>query len=243
MDVYKLINPKLKDEDKKKLLFDEIKNLEIEMSNKSKKNSKWSIVLGVLNAIFNLIVIISAAVIMIVTGINDLENITTIVLGGIIFAITGTNQLFKLGDKGIFYKKGTIRLKKLKGELRNIMYKFNSYTFDQILDYLTFFHSEIDDIELDLYKFSMMGEVNYDSGLQIEHDSQPNTPRNDNNSHIHIHLETPPDSPSSSPNMSRINLSDLRTNSLPTVLNHTVLNHKVINHKLKEIIVQNDNKN
>ena len=243
MDVYKLINPKLKDEDKKKLLFDEIKNLEIEMSNKSKKNSKWSIVLGVLNAIFNLIVIISAAVIMIVTGINDLENITTIVLGGIIFAITGTNQLFKLGDKGIFYKKGTIRLKKLKGELRNIMYKFNSYTFDQILDYLTFFHSEIDDIELDLYKFSMMGEVNYDSGLQIEHDSQPNTPRNDNNSHIHIHLETPPDSPSSSPNMSRINLSDLRTNSLPTILNHTVLNHKVLNHKLKEIIVQIDNKN
>lgn len=243
MDVYKLINPKLKDEDKKKLLFDEIKNLEIEMSNKSKKNSKWSIVLGVLNAIFNLIIIISAAVIMIVTGINDLENITTIVLGGIIFAITGTNQLFKLGDKGIFYKKGTIRLKKLKGELRNIMYKFNSYTFDQILDYLTFFHSEIDDIELDLYKFSMMGEVNYDGGLQIEHDSQPNTPRNDNNSHIHIHLETPPDSPSSSPNMSRINLSELRTNSLPTVLNHTVLNHKVINHKLKEIIVQNDNKN
>ena len=243
MDVYKLINPKLKDEDKKKLLFDEIKNLEIEMSNKSKKNSKWSIVLGVLNAIFNLIIIISAAVIMIVTGINDLENITTIVLGGIIFAITGTNQLFKLGDKGIFYKKGTIRLKKLKGELRNIMYKFNSYTFDQILDYLTFFHSEIDDIELDLYKFSMMGEVNYDGGLQIEHDSQQNTPRNDNNSHIHIHLETPPDSPSSSPNMSRINLSELRTNSLPTVLNHTVLNHKVINHKLKEIIVQNDNKN
>lgn len=237
MDVYKLINPKLKDEDKKKLLFDEIKNLEIEMSGKSKKNSKWSIVLGVLNTIFNLIVIISAAVIMIVTGINDLENITTIVLGGIIFAITGTNQLFKLGDKGIFYKKGTIRLKKLKGELRNIMYKFNSYTFDQILDYLTFFHSEIDDIELDLYKFSMMGEVNYDGGLQIEHDSQPNTPRNDN-SHIHIHLETPPDSPSSSPNMSRINLSELRTNSLPTVLNH-----KVLNHKLKEIIVQNDNKN
>jgi len=232
MDVYKLINPKLKDEDKKKLLFDEIKNLEIEMSGKSKKNSKWSIVLGVLNTIFNLIVIISAAVIMIVTGINDLENITTIVLGGIIFAITGTNQLFKLGDKGIFYKKGTIRLKKLKGELRNIMYKFNSYTFDQILDYLTFFHSEIDDIELDLYKFSMMGEVNYDGGLQIEHDSQPNTPRNDN-SHIHIHLETPPDSPSSSPNMSRINLSELRTNSLPAVLNH----------KLKEIIVQNDNKN
>lgn len=232
MDVYKLINPKLKDEDKKKLLFDEIKNLEIEMSGKSKKNSKWSIVLGVLNTIFNLIVIVSAAVIMIVTGINDLENITTIVLGGIIFAITGTNQLFKLGDKGIFYKKGTIRLKKLKGELRNIMYKFNSYTFDQILDYLTFFHSEIDDIELDLYKFSMMGEVNYDGGLQIEHDSQPNTPRNDN-SHIHIHLETPPDSPSSSPNMSRINLSELRTNSLPAVLNH----------KLKEIIVQNDNKN
>ena len=238
MDVYKLINPKLKDEDKKKLLFDEIKNLEIEMSSKSKKNSKWSIVLGVLNTIFNLIVIVSAAVIMIVTGINDLENITTIVLGGIIFAITGTNQLFKLGDKGIFYKKGTIRLKKLKGELRNIMYKFNSYTFDQILDYLTFFHSEIDDIELDLYKFSMMGEVNYDGGLQIEHDSQPNTPRNDNNSHIHIHLETPPDSPSSSPNMSRINLSELRTNSLPTVSNH-----KVLNHKLKEIIVQNDNKN
>lgn len=232
MDVYKLINPKLKDEDKKKLLFDEIKNLEIEMSSKSKKNSKWSIVLGVLNTIFNLIVIVSAAVIMIVTGINDLENITTIVLGGIIFAITGTNQLFKLGDKGIFYKKGTIRLKKLKGELRNIMYKFNSYTFDQILDYLTFFHSEIDDIELDLYKFSMMGEVNYDGGLQIEHDSQPNTPRNDN-SHIHIHLETPPDSPSSSPNMSRINLSELRTNSLPAVLNH----------KLREIIVQNDNKN
>jgi len=232
MDVYKLINPKLKDEDKKKLLFDEIKNLEIEMSGKSKKNSKWSIVLGALNTIFNLIVIISAAVIMIVTGIYDLENIATIVLGGIIFAITGTNQLFKLGDKGIFYKKGTIRLKKLKGELRNIMYKFNSYTFDQILDYLTFFHSEIDDIELDLYKFSMMGEVNYDGGLQIEHDSQPNTPRNDN-SHIHIHLETPPDSPSSSPNMSRINLSELRTNSLPTVLNH----------KLKEIIVQNDNKN
>ena len=227
MDVYKLINPKLKDEDKKKLLFDEIKSLEIELTKKSNKNSKWSIVLGILNTVFNLIVIIGAAVITIVTGINDLENVTTIVLGGVIFAITGANQLFKLGDKGIFYKKGTIRMKKLKGELRNIMYKFNSYNFDQILDYLTFFHSEIDDIELDLYKFSMMGEVQYDGELRIEHDSQSNTPRNDN-SHIHIHLETPPDSPSSSPKISRTSLSEMRTNSLPTILNK----------KLSELVIE-----
>lgn len=218
MDIYKLINPKLKDEDKKKLLFDEIQSLENEISKKSKKNSKWSIILGILNTIFNLVVIISAAVIMIVTGINDLENVTTIVLGGIIFAITSFSQLFKLSDKGIFYKKGTIRLKKLKGKLRNIMYKFHSFNFDQILDYLTLFHSEIDDIELDLYKFSMTGEVKYDGELKIENDlnnsnSNPNTLRND--LHIYFHIETPPDSPDSSPK--NPNLAELRSTSLPTL--------------------------
>ena len=233
MDIYKLINPKIKEEDKKKLLFDEIKSLDDELSKTSKKNAKWSTILGILNTILNLTIILSSAVITIVTGINDLENVATIVLGAVIFAISGTNQLLKLGDKGIFYRKGTIRLKKLKGELRNIMYKYNSYTFDQILDYLTFFHSEIDDIELDLYKSSTMGEVKFDDGLRIEHDSQSNTPRNEN-PHIHIHIDTPPDSPNSSPktprvfDVSRVGLSELRTHSLPA---------PVLKQKLNEIVI------
>ena len=197
------VAPNLTEQERTKLIFEETVNLEDELLKKATKTSRWSTAFGYLNTGLNLIIIVCSAIIVIISSIVECQNIPVIVLGGIIFAITGANELLKLGPRGFNYMQGTIRLRRIRGQIRDIIYMFHTYTSEQILAFLSSFRAEIDDIDLDLYKSSMTGEAKFEGGtLKI---SQPNTPRRDSiagkeNSHIHIHIDnTPSSSPNSSP--------------------------------------------
>lgn len=226
------VAPGLSEEERSKLIFEETSNLEQELLSKSTKTSRWSKFFGLLNTILNLIVIVCSAIIVIISAIVECQNIPVIVLGGVIFAISSSNELLKLGPRGFNYQQGTIRLRRIRRQLKDILFMFHTYTTEQVLAFLSSFHAEIDEIDLDLYKSSMTGEVKYENGNLILTDSQPNTPNTPlpDNSHIHIHIDTPPasqnNSPINSPNNSQNNspssspkntLDVLKKDSLPKI--------------------------
>jgi len=209
------VAPGLTDEQRSKLVFEETSLLEQELLDKSTKTSRWSKVFGSLNTILNLIVIVCSAIIIILSALTECQNIPVIVLGGVIFAISSSNELLKLGPRGFNYQQGTIRLRRIRRQIRDILYMFHTYTTEQVLAFLSSFRAEIDDIDLDLYKSSMTGEAKYENGnlkLTDSHPNTPNTPLHEN-SHIHIHIDTPPssgnNSPSSSPKLGKDSLPQI----------------------------------
>lgn len=202
------------EEDRNKLIFEETTKLEQHLDKKTSKISKWAAFLSVLNTVLNLSIVILSAVIVVVTSINNFQNVTAIVCGGVIFAISGINQLLKLGDRGFNFRQAVVRIRRIRGQLRDILYMFHRYTSEQVLAYLSSFRSEIDDIDLDIYRASMTGEAKFGNGLRIEErQSNPSTPILSHtpvllhtppreNSHIHIHIDSPNGSPNGSPNNS-----------------------------------------
>ena len=198
------VAPGLNSEQRSKMVFEETALLEEELYKKSLKTSIWSNFFSGLNTILNIIVILSSAVIVTVTAINNFQNLTAIILGGVIFAISGISALLKLSDRGFNYRKGTVRLRRIRGQVRDILYMFHTYTSEQVLAFLSSFRSELDDIDLDLYQTGLSGEAKFGNGLRVlEHsNSNPNSqqstplPRHD----IHIHIDpSPENSPYNSP--------------------------------------------
>lgn len=147
------------EKDTNAILFQEIKDLRAKLRKKSKKNKRYSIVMAVLNAVINLTVTVSAAVIIGITAYYNLQNLATIILGAVIFLFSSLNMILKLGARGFYYRKSSVRLLEIEGSLKDILFKFNNYTRDQILIFLDFFRSEISNTDLELYKKSLIGEV------------------------------------------------------------------------------------
>ena len=198
------VAPGLNSEERSKMVFEETALLEEELYKKSLKTSIWSNFFSGLNTFLNIVVILSSAVIVTVTAINNFQNLTAIILGGVIFSISGISALLKLSDRGFNYRKGTVRLRRIRGQVRDILYMFHTYTSEQVLAFLSSFRSELDDIDLDLYQTGLTGEAKFGNGLRVvDHsnsnpNSQQNTPlpRHD----IHIHIDpSPENSPHSSP--------------------------------------------
>lgn len=153
--------------DRDKILFEEIKDLQKNLHNISKKNKRYSFVLGLLNNAINLIIIASGAVIVGITSYYNLQNVATIVLGGLIFLFSGLNMLLKLGARGFYYRKSSVRLKEIGNELKNLLYLYNNYSKEQILTFLNFYQNEINSTELDLYKKSILGEAMFGQDIRV----------------------------------------------------------------------------
>ena len=87
---------------------------------------------------------------------------------------------------------------------------FQNYTSEQVLTLISSLRTEIDEIDMELYRSSMTGNANFNTGLNI---SQPTFPVNKNSDseqanhtppQIHIHIDTPNSSPTSSRKSSNI---------------------------------------
>lgn len=195
MELYNITD----ENERKKLIFSELNNLQSEVERKSGKTSLKSKILWWIYTLLELTILISSACIVTISSINSCQNVPTIVLGGIIFAISGINQLFKLGQKGYNYRQASFRLKRIMQQTRNMLYTFSNYTTDQVLAYVSLMRTEIDEIDLDLYKFSIPGEAKFGNSLRIvepeeimEKRSSNRHDRSDSNSHIHIHIDNEP---------------------------------------------------
>jgi len=170
------------DEERSRLVFKETEELQQLLLQKSKTQESKSNIFHCINTILNILIIALSLVSSVLTGIDSPEmRIPVIVFTALIFAISTTIQTMRLGPRGYNYRQGSIRLKRILGQVRDILYMFHTYTTEQVLTFLSSFRTEIDEIDLDLYQNSIVsgGEMHIPPS-QNSHDSE---------SHIHIHIE------------------------------------------------------
>lgn len=167
MEIYNARAGNISEEEKRKLIFLELQDLHKHTKRKSKKTATKSKLFGWLNVLLNLSIVFSAAAIVVITAINNFQNIPVIILGGVIFAISGSVQLLKLSDRGFYYRQGSSRLRRIIQESQELMYMFQKFVNEEILAYISMWKNEIEEIDLDLYKFSMVGEAKFGNGLRI----------------------------------------------------------------------------
>lgn len=172
------------DEERSRLVFKETEELQQLLLQKSKTQESKSNVFHYINTILNLFIIALSLVSSVLTGIDTPEmRIPVIVFTALIFAISTTIQTMRLGPRGYNYRQGSIRLKRILGQVRDILYMFHTYTTEQVLTFLSSFRTEIDEIDLDLYQNSIAGA----SGGEMH--IPPSQNSHDSESHIHIHIE------------------------------------------------------
>ena len=191
-------------ENGKRLLFEEIKKLEVEINDYSISTSKKSIYFWWVNTAF-VVSILTCSSCITAVPIFTKSQIPSILLGIVITLITGIDLKLKLSSKGYFYKQATKRLKKTKQQIRDIVYMFQKLSIEQILASLNSIRTEFDDIDMDLYKTSIAGdkfEENNRNIIPIPQNSESNISNPNTPTHIHIHMDSPNSSSNSSPNSS-----------------------------------------
>lgn len=185
------------------LLFEEVEDLQSEVKKRIKTNSRWSTIFRIANTILGLIVILSSAIIIILQAIGNEPltevEITVIVLGSFIFLITGAGELLNFSQRGYHYRQGTIRLRRIFGQVRDLIYLFHDFRMEEILAFINTYRAEIDEIDLDLYKSSMSGDVKLTVGNEIKIEKNQSED-NSNHSDIRIFIDSE-ESPKSSPKL------------------------------------------
>ncbi len=173
--------------------------------------------------------IICAAIIMILEGAYNFVSpgIAIFVLAGVIFIISGSSQLFKFSDRGYHYRQGTIRLRTIRGDLRDLIYLFHDFKIEEILAFISSYRSQIDEIDLDLYKASMTGDVNigFDGDVNVNDKNLSFNNNNNNNSELHIVVDSS-ESPHSSPRIT------------PNKIRHSPVLNKVVSSKSSPVTIR-----
>ena len=212
MELYNTRAGNFTDDERKRMIFKELQDIQQEAKKKSIKTSFKSNVLWWINTILNLVVVTCAAAIVIINGIslpsaNPLSNLPALILGGIIFIISGSDRPLKLGPRGYYYQQASYRLKRIISQARNLTYKISSLTNEEILLHINAMRVEMDDIDLEMYKSSMpddekLATSRMSNSFQESRNDSPNNSlhesheqKSDSPSHIHIHIDSPEHSP------------------------------------------------
>lgn len=181
----------INEKDRLKLIFKEVEDLEVEIKEKADNIRKKSTIFWWLDLLFNVCIIGGSAAVTLVTAIETDRSIAVIVLGAVMFFFSGLFKYLKLGDKGYHYHQGNFRLHRINQQVRNLLYLFSNYSVEQILTIISNLRTELDEIEMNLYRSDIKGEG--EMLLDVE------KPHLQSDSEIHIHIETPQDSPYGSP--------------------------------------------
>lgn len=202
-------DPNISDTHRMKLVFTEFelldKDLDIKLG-ETKCKSNWY---NVINTGIMLTILLCSAVIVGLQTASECLNIPVITLAAIIFVAQGADKLFSLGNQGMFYKQGTIKLRKIKRDVREIIYRFHKFVLDEALFLIGKLRDEFDEIDLGLYKISVSGQARYNGSdfnviPNIQHEATLpglmnvtpggtppiGTPQNTPPpSHVHIHID------------------------------------------------------
>lgn len=190
-------NPNLSEEARKELVFNEIVLISKDVDLKSVQTQCKSTWYYRINVLIAILVLASSAIIVGLQAASECINIAVITLASIIFFSQGANNLFKLSDQGVYYKEGTIRLRRIKGQVRDLKYMFHTFSVEQVLTMISQLRGQFDEIDLGLYKMSLPNQTNYNTGLTILPQNQTetnlrNTPdlsHENTPPHVHIHLD------------------------------------------------------
>lgn len=213
MELYNTRSGNFTDEERRRMIFKELQDVQEEAKKKSIKTSRKSNLLWWINTILNLVVITCSAAIGVINAIsllssNPLSTLPSLILGGIIFIISGSDRPLKLGPRGYYYRQASYRLKRIIAQARDLTYSFSNFTNEEILVSINGMRLEMDDIDLDIYKSSMPDDSKFNNtdGHVSLHESPhlSQEKRSDSGSHIHIHIDSSESSPRQSPKLSSL---------------------------------------
>jgi hypothetical protein len=214
------------DDERKKMIFKELQDIQREAKKKSVTTTFKSDLFWWINTILNLIVVISSAAIVIINAFNlpspnSIPNLPALILGAIIFTIASTDRPLKLGSRGYYYRQTSYRLKRLIQQTRDITYTFQNFTNEEILAYISSMRVEMDEIDLEMYRSAMPDEGTFPNNIRLSesphvslHDSPNNSPHNLPRTSPQMSRISPHNSPHNSPQMSRVSFNDKRDDLL-----------------------------
>ena len=205
IDVFQARVGNVDPEQRLRLIFNELQELESDICQRSKKSRQKSDNFWWFEILFTTCMTGGSAAVTIVTAFTDDKNIPVLVLGAVMFFVATMNKVLRLGDRGFTYRQGNHRLQKIRQQIRNTMYNFQDNTPEQLLVLINKIRNDIDDIDLELYRSNMTGNVQFDDNFQIKVEDN-NQDSEKKPSEIHIHLDSQHSSPNNShsntPNMS-----------------------------------------
>lgn len=180
--------------ERSRLIFDELKIILIETDTKSIETQYKANAYRFINNLSVFITIACAGVIVGLQAASECINIPGIVLASVIFILQGIQPIFRLAQQGFLYKQGTISLRRIKRQVRDIMYMYHTYTAEQVIAMLSQLRASFDEVDLGLFKVSISQQAKYNTGLVIPNSNEPQGQNSNNNlqkppSHVHIHLD------------------------------------------------------
>ena len=212
MELYNTRAGNFTDEERRRMIFKELQDVQEEAKKKSVKTSFKAKLLWWINIVLNLVVLTCAAVTATIGGINisssnSLSNLPILILSGIVFIISGSERPLKLGHRGFYYQQASYRLKRIISQARDLTFKFSNFTNEEILVSINAMRLEMDDIDVEIYKLSMP-DSKFGNDVSGSMHESPNLStadrRSDSQSHIHIHIDSSESSPTQSPKGSRL---------------------------------------
>ena len=154
-------DPDISDKERLRLIFTEFELLDKDIDIKSEETKCKSNWYNIINSLIMLSILTFQAVIIGLESASDCVNIPVITLAALTFVAKGSDELFSLGNQGMFYKQGTIVLRRLKRDVREVIYKFHKLILDEALFVIGKLRDEFDEIDLGLYKISVSGHTRY----------------------------------------------------------------------------------
>jgi hypothetical protein len=207
------------DDERKKMIFKELQDIQREAKKKSIETTFKSDLFWWINTILNLIVVVSSAAIVVINAFNlpspnSISNLPALILGAVIFTIASTDRPLKLGARGYYYRQTSYRLKRLIQQTRDITYTFQNFTNEEILAYISSMRVEMDEIDLEMYRSAMPDEGSFPNNIRLSesgHNSSNNSPNHSPNRSPQNSPYLPRASPRASPrNSPRVSFNDKR---------------------------------
>lgn len=184
-----------------RLIFREFQELESDVCRQSKISRSKSDWFWWFNVGFTMCMVAGSAAVTIVTAFTEEKNIPILVLGAILFFLETIRQFLKLGDRGFTYREGNYRLQRVRQQIRDIIYQFQNYNPEQLLVLASEIRNKVDEIDIDLYRSNMTGNVKFEPeiGIVLSERRDSNHPPEVQPSEIHIHLDSQNSSPNNTP--------------------------------------------
>ena len=106
----------------------------------------------IFNIGISLLIIICGVLATAILAMSDSEDYITIALTAIITLVQTIHEIFRIGQRGVYYKYASIRLRSLLRLVREDVFKLSSGL--EMIRYAHRIQKEIDDLDLNMFKLS-----------------------------------------------------------------------------------------
>ena len=166
-------NNEITDDERRKYLFGEFEVVSGAIEVKSLETNKKANIFRMINVSSSLTILLLSGLIIGLEAASDCINIPVITFSSIIFFIQGAHEYIKWGPQGIIYKQNTIRLRRVRRQIRNVMLQFHTFTTEWLLAIIGQYWAEFEDIDVGIYQLTTPGQLKYNTGGNIDIEAGP----------------------------------------------------------------------